>query len=113
MFNLSENIRGKQCFIVGRLYLFEVSFGHLLFAKAGGVNEIMFLKVLLFKEILMDTMCTTTHILKCLQFPLVKGEQHEGWNWEALSSRVKEEQDCRGNRAQQADQNRTPESKGI
>lgn len=88
-------------------------FGHLLFAKAGGVNEIMFLKVLLFKETLMKTICTTNHIFKCLQLLLVKEEQHEGCNWEALSSRVREEQDCRGNRGQQTDQDTTPGSKGI
>lgn len=79
----------------GSIYL-QGFFGHLLFARAGGVNEIMFLKVLLFKETLMETTCTTSHILKSLTFPLVKRGQHEGWNWEALSSRVKEERSAEG-----------------
>lgn len=79
----------------GSIYL-QGFFGHLLFARAGGVNEIMFLKVLLFKETLMETTCTTSHILKSLTFPLVKRGQHEGWNWEVLSSRVKEERSAEG-----------------
>lgn len=100
-FNPSKN-RGKQCFIVGRLYLFAGFFW------SSPICQSWRYKLNYASEgPLMETMCTTTHILKCLQFPLVKREQHKGWNWGS-----REEQDCRGSRAQQAHQDRTPGSKG-
>lgn len=63
---------------MGRLYLCTGVFWlYLLFAKGGGVNEIVFLKILLFKE---NSHGDNVHnILKCLQFQLVQGEQHKGW----------------------------------